>query len=200
MKPVEIFEYFNKRRRWWNLSRYRGRKSTFNWGPGKQGWRCLKLFNQEAYYYFLLFCWCLWIHKSSSKVVLFLNVFLDLVAFFSCNSSAVMFELLKNICGMLFFFSFLLCMWISWIVTLWLASVLLICGITYLKRTKELPCTESVLVTQSCCAVDCFSLNTSVGSFRAWKSRRSIPVSMILGFCDLCRMFKFCVLFQLEDF
>lgn len=40
--------------------------------------------------------------KSSSKVILFLNVFLCIIAFFSCDSTVVKFELLENVCDTVF--------------------------------------------------------------------------------------------------
>lgn len=40
--------------------------------------------------------------KSISKVILFLNGFLCIVAFFTCDSSVVKFELLENVCGIVF--------------------------------------------------------------------------------------------------
>lgn len=40
--------------------------------------------------------------SSGCEVILFLSVFLCLATFFSCDSSVLKFELLENVCGIVF--------------------------------------------------------------------------------------------------
>lgn len=83
-----------------------------------------------------------WFIKSSSKVILFLDGFLCTAAFFSCDSSVVKFELLENVCGIVFFLLF--AQYVGFLNCDLAISKFTYLGITNFKKIKKHPYTESI--------------------------------------------------------
>lgn len=141
--PSRFLRCFNVRKGWSNPLRCRSRKSAFNSGPEKQVWSSLNLirrftvvFSNFANVYGICQLWC--------ELILFLSVFLCPVAFFSCDSFVVKFELLENVCGVVFVLfaqcgHFLSC-------DLAITKVIVYLCITNFKKTKEHPCTETLFL------------------------------------------------------